>query len=111
MSDTPQDPRIWLLLDALSPQLNDEGQAMRFLAALDAVDPARVWRPIAEAPRDGTWVLLATDEGVQAGYWGPSYFDVAESSKWLVWAHRSDCQEVDGTPTRFLPLPEPPEGA
>ena len=55
MSDTPQDPRIAVLEGLLNAFPGSQGtypeECVRWLAALNAVDPARVWRPIAEAPR------------------------------------------------------------
>jgi hypothetical protein len=65
------------------------------------------WRPIESAPKDGTWVILATPVCVQSGYWGPSYFDY--SPMWLTYAHRSDYAPVHGEPTHWQPLPDPPE--
>jgi len=65
------------------------------------------WQPIETAPKDGTWIALWSDGSkVQAGYWGPSYF--GSDHKWIQYAHRSECEEVEPEPTHWQPLPEPP---
>jgi hypothetical protein len=94
MSDTPQDPRIAVLVG-----LGGMVDASAILAALDAVDPARVWRPIAEAPRDGTWVLVPCE-------WDdcPAVEPVRIRGR-----HWTGLDGAPYWPTHFLPLPEPPE--
>lgn len=67
---------------------------------------ARAWRPIETAPKDETWVILFTPDGVQCGYWGATYFGM--NPAWVQYAHRSECEEVNGEPTHWMPLPEPP---
>ena len=71
--------------------------------ALYASPVAPAWQPISTAPKDGRWVILHTPEGVQAGYWGPSYFD--SLPMWVQYAHRSESEPVIGEPTHWMPLP------
>lgn len=63
------------------------------------------WKPISSAPKDGTWVILATSEGIQCGYWGASW---ADSSSWIKYHHRSDQEPVLGRITHWQPLPPAP---
>ena len=67
------------------------------------------WQPIETAPKDGTWLILYTTEGVHPGFWGPTYFDY--DPDWITYCHRSDCETVPGVPSHWMPLPAPPEGA
>ena len=100
MSDTPQDPRIAVLHEALAFVSEGEWEAPAdVLVRLDAVDPARVWRPIAEAPRDGTWVLVPCE-------WDdcPAVEPVRIRGR-----HWTGLDGAPYWPTHFLPLPEPPE--
>lgn len=62
---------------------------------------ASQWRPIAEAPKDGSLVLIGflKDNGkwfCETAYW--DYRDWSASAGWLV-----------TNPTHFMPLPQPPE--
>jgi hypothetical protein len=63
------------------------------------------WRPIAEAPRDGT-LLLGWDGKemaiVQAAKWASSGWAVAHDAEDYAWS--------DYAPTHWMPLPPPPEG-
>lgn len=68
---------------------------------------AAMWRPIETAPKDGTQLLLVSEDGVQVvGYWGkhnhvPLY-------GWLRPVELYG-EEVDGLdPTHWMPLPEKP---
>jgi len=79
------------------------------------------WRPIEEAPKDGTIVLLWTDtrlcvdankfedwgcehlQAVQIGYWEDDV-DAPLRKEAAGWR----C-EYSGMPTHFMPLPTPPE--
>jgi hypothetical protein len=68
-----------------------------------------VWRPISEAPKDGTMLLLLLATGVIAsgnkpdGYaWGRWRFrDGLERDQWSGGAYL-----LDGEPTRWMPLPQ-----
>lgn len=68
------------------------------------------WRDIATAPKIeddvDRWIILNTSRGVTCGYWGPQYFGMDYT--WVQWHHRSECQEVKGKVTHWMPLPEPP---
>jgi hypothetical protein len=75
-------------------------------AALAAI-PVGGWRPIESAPKNGSWVLLLSQEGgVQCGYWGGTYFGFDPA--WIQYAHRTECVRVTGEPTHWQPLPLPP---
>ena len=68
----------------------------------------QTWQTIESAPRDGTWLILFSPTGgVQCGFWGPTYF--GSDPAWIQYAHRSDCEEVIGKPTHWMPLPPVPE--
>lgn len=87
--------------------------------------PAPQWRPIAEAPRDGTRVLLwsemwETTWGVQQAFFDKNNeeWETAEgcvSEPYLVCPEDEDGSEdydadaLDLGPTHFMPLPTPPE--
>ena len=65
------------------------------------------WQPIETAPKDGQWLILYTlIGGVQCGYWGGTYF--GRDPDWIQYAHRGDLEPIDGVPTHWMPLPEPP---
>lgn len=59
-----------------------------------------VWRPIAEAPRDGTWLLVhvPSDYGTEIGWWDKSF----GVQGW--WVNRCG---YSIRPTHFMPLPAP----
>ena len=57
------------------------------------------WRPIAEAPRDGTRVL-GYFPNIEAGY-----HDTAYLGRFETWASR----DWPAQPTHWMPLPSPPE--
>jgi hypothetical protein len=108
MSDTPQDPRIAVVRDWLG---NEDNWSQDLLAALDAVDPARVWRPIDEAPTDGTWVLVWVPTPPPGWLHADPYVTTAFNDEDWGEGHWWDLEENRIDPTHFLPLPEPPEGA
>lgn len=64
------------------------------------------WRPIAEAPKDGTWVLVASHSKGEYPEW------LYEQCVWVAeqqdWYGSTDWRAV-GKPTHFLPLIEPTE--
>ena len=59
---------------------------------------ASAWRPIAEAPKDGTWIF-----GCVAGF--IPLVMRSDGNRWVVPYHDGSHQ-----PTHFMPLPPPPEG-
>jgi hypothetical protein len=76
--------------------------------------PGAAWRPIATAPKDGTWVLLYQADGLTMPVSMGNYYREEErgesgrflSGGWLLF-------EVDGlpsygAPTHWMPLPDPP---
>ena len=62
------------------------------------------WKPIETAPKDGTRILLATNDYVFEGYWH-QYSPHCDG-----WWKVSDIENLGNTiyPTHWMPLPEPP---
>lgn len=59
------------------------------------------WRPIEEAPKDGTELLLYADGKIAIAYW----------NKYMGWMSPEDNLEAhiaNDAPTHFRPLPAPP---
>jgi hypothetical protein len=79
------------------------------LRAAGIVPNVARWRPISEAPKDGTRVLVidaAHDAVPELAWWGaPGWGQL--SACWLTYSHRSDFEDV-AAPTHFQPLPAPP---
>lgn len=71
-------------------------------AAIQAERPQ--WRPIEEAPKDGTAILLFFPEGFcHVGTWLP------KSNVWAVTYRKPDLHYFDvDRPTHWMPLPTPP---
>lgn len=67
----------------------------------------QTWRPISEAPKDGTYILLFPCKG-RGGYLGPmsAYWHSPAHGKgfWVASTH------TQGDATYWQPLPLPPEG-
>ena len=59
---------------------------------------ASAWKPISEAPKDGTWIF-----GCVAGF--IPLVMRSDGNRWVVPYHDGSHQ-----PTHFMPLPPPPEG-
>lgn len=71
-------------------------------AAIAAYEAAQ-WRPIEEAPKDGTFVLLWANGLVELGIWN------SEDLMWP-WSIDGGADALDSdTPTHFRPLPPAPE--
>lgn len=103
------EPRDWIVayseLSELSKQLERE---------LTNEVAAGRWRPIASAPRDGRYVLLAGPSGhmstplrVHVGRWEPNEHDRLHPERESGWrTHSHEWFECDGdVPTHWLPLP------
>jgi hypothetical protein len=92
-------------------ETDDDHHGRMVAAVTAALNPAAGWRPIADAPRDGTRVLLAWRGRPSAfiiGWWGPkkSRFGVNYGDAWGK-GDRWDDTFVD-KPTHFMLIPEPP---
>lgn len=102
MTDYTNDPRVEVLMDLYDTDDRDTPDALNgtwdLLAALDAVDPARQWRPIAEAALDGRSYLVTVD--------GPGLDAVAcyDEGQWFVCVG-DDFQPMGGNPHHYLPIP------
>ena len=64
------------------------------------------WRPIATAPKDGTWLLLftpdATEPRIYVGAW-------AEFENYdACWVENYCDDPLPAEPSHWMPLPEPP---
>jgi hypothetical protein len=102
-----------------SEYLRDDGDAALLRHLRDALRSAlraagivpngARWRPISEAPKDGTRVLVidaAHDGAPQLAWWGAPVWGQLPAC-WLTYSHRSDFEDV-AAPTHFQPLPAPP---
>lgn len=58
------------------------------------------WRPIAEAPKDGTYVLICGTGGIHMAHWA------CGRERYQMWLN-FDSHGV-GAPTHWMPLPAPP---
>lgn len=89
------------------------------LAHLDALPAdSEGWRPISEYPRDhepsadtywGPNVLLFVPSGIVAP--SSDYRILTgrlEANMWLGWNDRDNMFDIEGTPSHFKPLPQPP---
>jgi hypothetical protein len=72
------------------------------------------WRPISEAPRDGTRLLLChagPGTRVFIGWWERAVKDDAGNQRGFWWdaaKYRSECHTKANPPHWWMPLPEPP---
>ncbi len=67
------------------------------------------WRPIAEAPKDGTRILLGgckSGPSVRIGQWGNGAYLGSKQGYAKDWTTGA---QWDLDPTNWQPLPEPPE--
>lgn len=74
-------------------------------AALAAAE-AEAWRPIAEAPRDGTWVLVCDDERQDASV--RQWRKGAGDRDPVDWYCQMACWRPSARFTHWRPLPAPP---
>lgn len=72
------------------------------LAALGRLESP--WRPISEAPRDGTRILSWDGKAQNIAFWGRS--NPINRAAWIGGHCRID--HID-QPTHFMPLPQPPK--
>jgi len=81
------------------------------------------WRTIESAPKDGTEVLVYRDGEYAVAVWRNPYFDTIEQAEWISLSAKGadgtrSCVRMEarfpyekvhfGTPTHWMPLPEPP---
>lgn len=73
------------------------------------------WRPIADAPRDGTLILVARDsvwsEDVHAVVRWAEYLDRDNESWWQIHDGKNDHGLRGGGPSHWMPLPPAPDAA
>ena len=78
------------------------------LIALARRGAAVQWRPIEEAPKDGTWILVgAPGKEPETACWSSSVW----LEGWYSGGGRSDSYGPSFEPTHWMPLPPPPKGA
>jgi hypothetical protein len=117
---TPTTPREPLDLEALERQCDREEKLRlpctvgfrlstirALLARIRELEAERRWRPISEAPKDGTPVWLATTAGIFAAHAAVRHTG-SEPTRWLAPARFAALALVEGEPTHFQPLPAPP---
>jgi len=66
------------------------------------------WQPIETAPKDGTWILVHHEWGIDFARWRPS--DRWQAEGWeteLYDRYGEPAEEID--PTHWMPLPDPPK--
>ena len=80
-----------------------QGQALAKADAILALAPARGWRDIASAPRDGTIIAVTGCNGILETY--AAHWD-GPAQGWKAWPYGYEhyCE-----PTHWLPLPPAPE--
>ena len=69
-------------------------EILRLRAEIESLRRSSAWRPISEAPRDGTEILAYRDGFRRVSWWTKGWFHAF----------------IDKAPTHFQPLPTPPEG-
>lgn len=65
------------------------------------------WRPIASAPKNGTWLLLWNDNTMFVGFWQALR---GSRSGWMLTEPAEALLDSRFQPTHWMPLPEPPHG-
>lgn len=84
------------------------GTVARMLAALEAAEKA-AWRPISEAPKDGTEILAFAQSSELLGRKFIGVAQWAEASDWLPGSVAGWFWPYAIRPTRFRTLSAPPE--
>ena len=64
------------------------------------------WLPIETAPKDGEWILMAWDGKTTMARWVDNSMTVYP---WAGWTQPSLFTHLQGKPTHWMPLPEPPK--
>lgn len=68
------------------------------------------WKSMDDAPKDGTPVLLFSPDShplqVFMGHYLPD--EDGETGEWYDYWRQDGCWPIDTPPTRWMPLPEPP---
>ncbi len=77
-------------------------RSKRMRATLEAAEQA-AWRPISEAPKDGTRVLVLTKGSMHS-----AIFDRIDNCWRVIPKTATRTVPVPGTPTHFRPLPKGP---
>lgn len=89
----------WNYYDADTPKSSDKEP----LYASPQPAPSG-WRPISEAPKDGTQVLVTGLDAIEGRYFFVSRY---WGTYWLIPSKAVD--DCTGQPTHFMPLPPPPQ--
>lgn len=79
------------------------------------------WRSIETAPKDGTNILIFARDFPAIAWWANVYYfnydkdEMVEGEEWAQWIcdnpYYNSVLTGDRTPTHWMPLPNPPEGA
>ena len=90
---------------------DDHLLTLALIARLRAAEARQQWRPISEAPRDGTWML--TSDPVHGMRVAGLMTAIEDGDEQWVYARTLGSSAVAFIchPTHWLPLPPPPEGA
>lgn len=114
-SDAAFDGRTWLAMPKSERERYMERSRRSLTAAL-----AEMWRPIAEAPKDGTdvwvmsrrWLMPCPAHFTSREYLAREYGDPEHMEEGWYPSHGFlfDLPEVTIEPTHFMPLPAPPRG-
>jgi hypothetical protein len=73
--------------------------------------PARKWRDIQTAPRDGSKVMVGVGSAVHIAHWGKVFADEPKYS-WIIWESFATGTRVAtyiDSPSHWTPLPRGPE--
>lgn len=71
----------------------------QLLDRIEALEREREWRPIEDALKDGSCVLVVTELGLVR----VAFFDTARGGIWSLWPGREPAE-----PTHWMPLTTPP---
>ena len=109
---SPQTDWISVPVSAWALQDASAGLCTIEYAYLHPATPASAWRPIAEAPRDGTRIMVGNAVGVWMAEWKPVYQSGYQPEcPWFSTMLNLDHMPREGrfaAPTHWMPLPTPP---